>query len=36
MPLIDWVRTDLNFELPNGSFALKYNHLQMCAFESHI
>lgn len=36
MPLIDWVRTDLNFELPNGSQALKYNHLHVCAFENFI
>lgn len=36
MPLIDWVRTDLNFKLPNGSFALKYNHLHLCAFENFI
>ena len=36
MPLIDWVRTDLNFELPNGSKALKYNHLHVCAFENFI
>jgi len=36
MPLIDWVRTDLNFELPNGSQVLKYNHLHVCAFENFI
>ena len=36
MPLIDWVRTDLNFELHNGSKALKYNHLHVCAFENFI
>ena len=36
MPLIDWVRTDLNFKLPNGSLALKYNHLHVCAFENFI
>jgi len=36
MPLIDWVRTDLNFELPNGSQALKYNHLHVCSFENFI
>ena len=36
MPLIDWVRTDLNFTLPNGSYALKYNHLHVCAFENFI
>ena len=28
--------TDLNFELPNGSQALKYNHLHVCAFENFI
>ncbi len=36
MPLIDWVRTDLNHQLPNGAFALKYNHLHVCAFENFI
>ena len=36
MPLIDWVRTDLNFKLDNGSIALKYNHLHVCAFENFI
>ncbi|PPR51067.1 MAG: Mannonate dehydratase [Alphaproteobacteria bacterium MarineAlpha5_Bin5] len=36
MPLVDWIRTDLNFKLPNGSIALKYNHLHVCAFENFI
>ncbi len=36
MPLIDWVRTDLNHQLPNGAIALKYNHLHVCAFENFI
>ena len=36
MPLIDWVRTDLNHQLPNGALALKYNHLHVCAFENFI
>jgi len=33
MPLIDWVRTDLNYKLKNNAIALKYDHLKMCAFE---
>ena len=36
MPLVDWIRTDLNYKLDNGSIALKYDHLKMCAFEIFI
>ena len=36
MPLIDWVRTDLNYKLKNNAIALKYDHLKMCAFEVMI
>ena len=36
MPLIDWVRTDLNYKLENNAIALKYDHLKMCAFEKFI
>ena len=36
MPLVDWIRTDLNFKLDNGSIALRYNHYEMCAFELFI
>ena len=33
MPIVDWIRTDLNYQLSDGSIALKYNHLHMCIFE---
>jgi len=36
MPIVDWIRTDLNFQLSDGSIALKYNHLHMCIFEIFI
>ena len=36
MPLVDWIRTDLNNVLNNGAIALKYDHLKMCAFEIYI
>ena len=36
MPIVDWIRTDLNFQLSDKSVALKYNHLHMCIFEIFI
>ena len=33
MPIVDWIRTDLNYQLRDGSIALKYNHFHMCIFE---
>ena len=36
MPIVDWIRTDLNYKLSDGSIALKYNYLHMCIFEIFI
>lgn len=33
MPILDWTRTNLYFELPNGTKALKYDHLAFVAFD---
>ena len=36
MPIVDWIRTDLSYQLSDGSIALKYNHFHMCIFEVFI
>jgi mannonate dehydratase len=36
MPLIDWTRTDLNYELPSGVMGLKYDPVAAAVFDLFI
>ena len=36
MPVLDWTRTSLDFELENGSKALKFNFIALAAFDLYL
>ena len=36
MPVIDWIRTDLNYKLPNGTYTLFFDKIRFAYFDCYI
>jgi mannonate dehydratase len=36
MPVVDWTRTDLDFELPTGATCLRFDQNRFAAFDLHV
>ena len=36
MPVVDWTRTELDFPLPTGATALRFDHDRFAAFDLHV